>query len=315
MKYLITGVSGFVAGHLIEAILKKDSQAEIIGIDLSEPIDDAICRLIRFIKVDLSIISGLIKCLEMMQPQFVIHLASSSSVAHSWRHPIETFKNNSVIFLNLLEAVKQVNSDIRILAVGSSEQYGVVSVERIPLKETEPSNPVSPYAVARVAQENMALVYARGFKLDIVATRSFNHFGPRQDSKFVLSSFAKQIAEIKKEKRDPVISVGDLNVIRDFSDVRDVVNAYFSLLDKGIAGEIYNVCSGRGKTIGDCLTQLIGIADIKCEIQKCEDLVRPVDNPVIVGDNAKIKKQTGWSPEISFENSLCDMYEYWLSKI
>jgi GDP-4-dehydro-6-deoxy-D-mannose reductase len=161
----------------------------------------------------------------------------------------------------------------------------------------------------------MASVYVKGFKMDIVITRSFNHFGPRQDDRFVLSSFAKQVAEIKKGNREPGIHVGDLSIVRDFTDVRDIVKAYLSLLDKGIAGEIYNVCSGTGRTIKDCLNLLIEIASVRCEIQKTEDLIRPIDNPVIVGDNTKIKELTGWSPGILFEVTLRDTYEYWMSKM
>jgi GDP-4-dehydro-6-deoxy-D-mannose reductase len=319
LNYLITGASGFVAGHLIEAIFKNDPQAQVTAVDRSEPdyyfIDKAIKNSIRFAKADLLVIANLVKIFETAKPHFIIHLAASSSVAYSWQKPVESFKNNLNIFLNLLEAVKQVNPKTRILSIGSSEQYGVVSTDKIPLKETESPNPVSPYAVARVAQEHMASVYVRGFKLDIVITRSFNHFGPRQDDRFVLSSFAKQVAEIKKGKRKAAIYAGDLSIIRDFTDVRDVVKAYFSLLNNGISGEIYNVCSGVGKSLKDCLYTLIRIADIECEIKREEELIRPVDNPIIIGDNTKIKEKISWSPETPFEITLRDTYEYWMSKI
>lgn len=319
MNYLITGASGFVAGHLIEAIFKNDPQAQVTAIDLSEPdyyfIGNSIRNSIRFAKVDLLVVEDIIRILETTKPHFIIHLAAFSSVAYSWQKPIETFKNNFNIFLNLLEAVKQVNPETRILSVGSSEQYGIVSIDKIPLKETEPPNPVSPYAVARVAQEYMASVYVKGFKLDIVITRSFNHFGPRQDERFVLSGFAKQVAGIKKGNRKPVIYAGDLSIIRDFADVRDVVKAYLSLLNNGISGEIYNVCSGVGRTLEDCLHSFIQIAGIECEIKRAEELIRPVDNPIIIGDNAKIKERTDWSPKIPFEITVSDLYEYWMSKI
>jgi len=319
LNYLITGASGFVAGHLIEAIFKNDPQALVTAVDLSEPdyyfIGNSVRDSIRFAKVDLLVIDDLIRILEMANPYFIIHLAAFSSVAYSWKKPIDSFKNNLNIFLNLLEAVKQVNPEPRILSVGSSEQYGVVSVDKIPLTETEPPNPISPYAVARVAQEYMASVYVKGFKLDIVTTRSFNHFGPRQDERFVLSSFAKQVAEIKKENRKPVIYVGDLSIVRDFTDVRDVVKAYLSLLNNGISGEIYNVCSGIGRTLKECLYGFIQIAGIECEIKKAEELMRPVDNPIIIGDNTKTKERTGWFPETPFEITLRDTYEYWMSRI
>jgi len=319
LKYVITGASGFVAGHLIEAIFKDDPEALITALDLSEPdysfIDPSLRKSIQYSKADLLSMNDLIKILELSGAHFVIHLAAYSSVAYSWQKPIECFNNNFNIFLNLLEAVKKVNPVIRVLSIGSSEQYGIVTADKIPLKESEPPNPVSPYAVARVAQEYMAAVYVKGFNLDIVSTRSFNHFGPRQDERFVLSSFARQVAEIKKGMRKPVINVGDLEIIRDFTDVRDVSKAYLSLLRKGSPGEIYNVCCGTGKKLEDCLIFLIEIAGIKCKIQKSEELIRPVDNPIIIGDNAKLKKETGWVPETPFETTLHDLYEYWMSKV
>lgn len=319
MNYTITGASGFVAGHLIEAIFKNDSNAQITALDLSEPdysfIDPSLRNSIRHANVDLLSMNDLIAIFEASKPDFIIHLAAFSSVAYSWQKPIECFNNNFNIFLNVLEAVKKATPETRILSVGSSEQYGIVSADKIPLKETDSPNPISPYAVARVAQEHMASVYVKGFKLDIVSTRSFNHFGPRQDERFVLSGFAKQVAEIKKGIRKPLINVGDLNIIRDFTDVRDVSKAYLSLLDKGTPGEIYNVCIGIGRKLADCLNLLIEIAGIQCKIQTSEELIRPVDNPIIIGDNTKLKEETGWVPETPFEITLSDLYEDWLSKI
>ena len=319
MSYLITGSSGFVAGHLIEHIFRNDDEAVITCMDLIEPdysfLDEEMLSSISFIKSDLLSINDLLKTLESAHPRFIIHLASFSSVAYSWQHPIESFINNSNIFLNLLEAVKAVDPCIRVLSVGSSEQYGIVTPEMLPLRETAPQNPVSPYAVARVAQEQMGSVFAHGFNLDIVNTRSFNHFGTRQNERFVLSGFARQAAEIKKGRQKPVIRAGDIRIIRDFVDVRDVVKAYLLLLSKGTSGEVYNVCSGTGRTIEECLNALIGIADIRCDIRKSDSLVRPVDNPVIVGDNGKINSRTGWSPEISFESGLTDLFEYWMARL
>jgi GDP-4-dehydro-6-deoxy-D-mannose reductase len=319
VSYLITGASGFVAGHLIEHIFRHDSEAVITCLDLIEPdysfLDGKMLGSISFIKADLLSMSDLLKTLESARPRFIIHLASFSSVAYSWQHPIESFMNNSNIFLNLLEAVKAVDPCIRVLSVGSSEQYGVVIPEMLPLREAAPQNPVSPYAVARVAQEQMGSVFAHGFKLDIVSTRSFNHFGPRQAERFVLSGLARQVAQIKKGRQEPVIRAGDIRIIRDFIDVRDVVKAYLLLLRRGTSGEVYNVCSGTGRTIAECLDMLMRIADIRCEIKKSDSLVRPVDNPVIVGDNGKINSRTGWSPEISFEAGLTDLFEYWMARL
>lgn len=315
MIYLITGASGFVGGHLVEAILKEDPESQITVIDLKEPdyyfIEKGLRHLVRFMKVDLTESDEVMKAVKRAEADFVIHLAAFSSVTYSWQNPVDCFKNNANIFLNLLEAVRCVSSKARILSVGSSEQYGIVDKTRIPLKETASFNPISPYAVARVAQEHMAGVYTKGFHLNIVSTRSFNHFGPRQDDRFVLSSFAKQVAAIKKKVQAPVIKVGDLSVVRDFIDVRDVAKAYLALLKKGETGEVYNVCSGVGRSLKNCVDMLIKVAGIECEIKKTIERTRPVDNPVIVGDNAKIRNTTGWFPQIPFETTLKDLYRDW----
>lgn len=319
LNYIITGASGFVAGHLIEAIVEADHNAVIFGLDLTKPSYSFLERetrsSIRFIQANLLDYPDVVSAINTAQPHYIIHLAAFSSVAYSWQNPIMSFNNNLNIFLHLLEAVREVKAKCRILSVGSSEQYGNVPPHLIPLRETDPQNPVSPYAVARVAQEYMLAVYVKGFHLDIIATRSFNHFGPRQDDRFVLSSFAKQIAGIRKGLREPLIHTGDLGIIRDFIDVRDVAKAYIALLRKGICGEIYNVCSGSGKNLGDCLHRLIALAGIECEITRDQELIRPVDNPIIIGDNTKLRKATGWTPEIPFETTLRDSYQYWLSNL
>lgn len=318
MNYLITGASGFVGGHLVEAILKEAPDAQITVMDLKEPdyffLERNVRCSVRFIKVDLTESDEVRKTVKKSEADFIIHLAAFSSVAYSWQNPVDCFKNNANIFLNLLEAVRHEGPKARLLSVGSSDQYGTVDKARMPLKETEPFNPTSPYAVARVAQEHMVGVYTKGFNLNIVSTRSFNHFGPRQDDRFVLSSFAKQVAEIKKTAQAPVINVGDLSIVRDFVDVRDVVKAYLSLLKKGETGEIYNVCSGVGRSLKDCLNMLIRVAGVECEVKKTMERTRPVDNPVIIGDNTKIRNITGWSPQIPFEATLRDLYQYWESK-
>jgi GDP-4-dehydro-6-deoxy-D-mannose reductase len=318
LNYLITGASGFVAGHLIEAIFKAETNPIVTSVDRIEPdyffLEHDKRQLINFFKSELMNKADIEKILEEARPDVVVHLASFSSVRNSWIHPITSFNNNLNIFFNLLESVKYVNSKIRILSVGSSEQYGIVPADRMPIKENEPLNPISPYAVARVAQENLAKVYINAFKLDIVITRSFNHFGSRQSEAFVLSHLAKQIAEIKTGRRRPVIEVGDTDIIRDFTDVRDIVMTYRSLIENGVSGEIYNVCSGIGRSIKDCLHKLIELSEIQCETSKDENLLRPLDNPVIIGDNTKLKNNIGWFPHIPFETALHDLYKFWLSK-
>ncbi|MBN1354266.1 MAG: GDP-mannose 4,6-dehydratase, partial [Candidatus Omnitrophica bacterium] len=198
----------------------------------------------------------------------------------------------------------------KILSVGSSEQYGIVSRGSLPLVEKSPLNPISPYAVARVAQEEMSIIYTRGYNIPIICTRSFNHIGPRQSDVFAVSSFAKQIVEGRKGKRDKIIC-GNLDVVRDFIDVRDAVCAYDLLLHKGKPGDVYNICSGRGHKLSDVLglLQKIGVTRMPVEVNSA--LIRPMDNPIIIGSCAKLKKDTGFKAKYDISVSLGDMIDYW----
>jgi len=264
-KYLITGFSGFVAKHFLEFLEKQKIPAFVLGIDIHLPefnIDEFNFIQCSFEQADLLNKDQVDSIIYQFQPNYILHLASFSSVAFSWKAPVASFTNNTNIFLNLLEKVRVMNLNCRILSIGSSEEYGNVKKEDIPLDEEQVVNPISPYAVARVSQEMLSKVYVDGYGMDIIMTRSFNHIGPGQKDIFVISSFAKQLLEIKKYNKAPEITTGDLSIIRDFLDVRDVVKAYYSLFRKGRRGEIYNVCSGNGSTIEQVirkLSQILGI--------------------------------------------------------
>ncbi len=316
MKYLITGASGFVAGYMIPLILDREPSAQILGISRNVlqvpfPSDERVTLQ----AIDINDRAALQSEVEAFAPHFIIHLASSSSVRYSWDYPTTSFQNNTNIYLNLLESVRQSGLSCRILSVGSSEQYGVVSPDAVPLSEEFPVNPVSPYAVARVAQEMLSKVYVSGFELDIVMTRSFNHFGPGQRDSFVLSSFSKQLAEKKRDQDLSPMRVGALSVIRDFLDVRDVVQAYFLLLNHGTTGEVYNVCRGEGHSLHDILGLMKEISGVACNAEVNPELLRPIDNPVIVGDRSKIQREVGWEPSYSLEESIRDMFHYWEERL
>jgi GDP-4-dehydro-6-deoxy-D-mannose reductase len=208
-----------------------------------------------------------------------------------------------------------MNLDCRILSIGSSEEYGNVEEGDLPLDEEQALNPISPYAVARVSQEMLSKVYVDGYGMDIIMTRSFNHIGPGQKDIFVISSFAKQLLEIKKYNKAPEMATGDLSIIRDFLDVRDVVKAYYWLFKKGRKGEIYNVCSGIGSTIEQVIRKLLQILEIHVTTKVNASLIRPNDNKVIIGNNKKIKVEIGWEPTYSLEQSLKDILEYWNKRI
>jgi GDP-4-dehydro-6-deoxy-D-mannose reductase len=219
--------------------------------------------------------------------------------------PLESFLNNTNIFLNIAEIVRHNKINCRILSVGSSEEYGNVQETDIPLKEDMLLHPSNPYAVARVSQEMLSKCYVDAYKLDIILTRSFNHVGARQRTDFAIPSFAKQISDgVKQGQKEIKLFTGDISIIRDFIDVRDVVNAYFALLKDGKTGELYNVCSGNGHSLKDIVDIFAKIFDIQVVTETDPQRIRPIDNKIIVGSFEKIKKHTDWKPQIKLEESL-----------
>jgi GDP-4-dehydro-6-deoxy-D-mannose reductase len=193
--------------------------------------------------------------------------------------------------------------------------YGRVLERDLPLRETHPVQVLNPYAAARAAQEQLTKIYCDNYHLPVLSTRSFNHIGPGQDARFVVSSIAKQVAEIARGKRDPVLTIGDGSIIRDFIDVRDVVRAYLALLERGRTGEVYNVCSGTGRRIADIAAALLSIGGVSAPIRTSAELMRPLDIPFIVGSGEKILDETGWHPQIPFEESLKGVYDYWYNRL
>jgi len=318
-KYLITGFSGFVSRHFLELLDKQEEAVGVLGIDLHEPqFDISGFHHVKcgFERLDLLDKEKMQNAIYQFQPTYIIHLAAYSSVSFSWKNPILSFQNNTNIFLNLVECVRLLRLNTRILSVGSSEEYGNVTDREMPLREDMPLKPLSPYAVARVSQEMLSQVYANVFDVDIVISRSFNHVGPGQKDIFVIPSFAKQLAEgfMRGAKKLEVVT-GDLSIIRDFTDVRDVVKAYFMLLKKGRKGELYNVCSGRGASLSDILKIMSDYVGVEVERRIHANFVRPQDNRVIIGSYTKIQNEVGWKPAIPLEKALEDVVEDWRERI
>jgi GDP-4-dehydro-6-deoxy-D-mannose reductase len=320
-KILITGISGFVGGHFVHCLTTHHPDLEIHGISRSRPAWDfvpAIPELVHnshFHKADLMDIPKIKTLIEEIQPDYIVHLAAQSSVAESWKTPVDSFMNNTNIFLNIIDTVRLNDFSARVLSVGSSEQYGVVSEKDLPLDEKSPQKPANPYAVARVAQEQLARIYAEGYGLDICCTRSFNHCGPGQSDRFVVSSIVRQFVRIARDTQEPVIHIGNGAIVRDFIDVRDVVMAYYLLLTKGKRGEVYNICSGTGRAIHEIVATLSDLLDISVKIKQEQTHIRPIDNPMIVGNNQKIRSELGWHPVIPFEQTLQSMYDYWCKRL
>lgn len=312
-KYLITGASGFVSKYFLDYLNENNIKASVLGIDMEFPefsTNNFRSIHFNFKKINLLNKQDVAEAIKAFKPDYILHLASYSSVAYSWKNPVESFTNNTNIFLNLIEEVRRNNIKCRILSVGSSEEYGNVKEEDLPLVEHSNLVPVSPYAVARVSQEMLSKVFIKGFDMDIIMSRSFNHIGPGQKDIFVISSFAKQLIEFKEGKRKSIVT-GDPFIVRDFVDVRDVVKAYYMLFKKGKKGEVYNICSGAGVSLQTIMNKMADILDITIHPEIDTELIRPDDNKKIIGSNEKIKRETGWKNDIPLEKSLVDVLKYY----
>jgi len=313
VRVLITGITGFVGSHLAELALARG--AEVWGScrwrSKTENIDHMRDRL-HLVECDLRDLSSVQHLVEQAAPDYIVHLAAQSFVASSWHAPAETLYTNSVSQVNLLEAIRPRRENAaRFLAIGSSEEYGMVFDDELPIKETNPLRPLSPYAVSKVTQDLMGYQYFQSYRLPIVRTRAFNHEGPRRGDVFVTSNFARQIAEIEAGKRSPVILVGNLKARRDYSDVRDIVYGYWRLLD-----DVYNLCSGRAWAIQDVLDFLLQHSQVRdIAVREDPSRLRPSDVPVLLGDPTKIQRKVGWEPKIPFEQTLVDLLAYWRQRL
>lgn len=312
-RMLITGFSGFVSRHFLNYLVENNLSYEVLGVDVNPPKfameDYAPTLAMSFEQVNLLDKEAVEDMIATFRPDYILHLASFSSVAYSWQHPADCFMNNTSIFLNVTEALRKHDlCDCRLLSVGSSEEYGDVKKEELPLQEDMPLVPVNPYAVARVSQEMMAKVLADSFGMQIMLTRSFNHMGPFQDERFVIPSFVRRILDIAESgAKSGEIETGDTSIVRDFVDVRDVVRAYYRLLLDGKAGEVYNICGEKGVSLAEVVDQIADIVGVSVTTCVNPDFVRPGDNQVVIGSAEKIRQDIGWTAEIPLRQTLMDM--------
>jgi len=307
MKSLITGISGFVGHHLTNYLLKNNHQ--VFGFDKNKTeINKA-----KIFQADILNKEQISSIIEETKPDYIFHLAAISSVVKSIEMPELTMDINVNGTKNILDACIKANINPKILIVTSAHVYGIP--KQIPIKEDHPLQPNTPYAESRVKQEKLALDYQKKHNLKIIISRSFNHTGPGRQPEFVCSDFAKQIAEIEKNLREPVINVGDISVKRDFTDVRDIVKAYLLAVEKCIPGQIYHICSARFYSIKQILDILLSMTKTKIEIKQDQNKLRKAEIPILIGDNSKFIKQTGWQPEIPMETTLKDILDYWREKI
>ncbi|MDI3534980.1 MAG: GDP-4-dehydro-6-deoxy-D-mannose reductase [Thermosediminibacterales bacterium] len=307
MRTLITGVSGFVGEYLAEYLLTKN--VEVHGTVKDKNISSY--NNIKTHKMDITNRQQVAEVITEVKPDCIFHLIAQSSAAYSWKHPQLTINVNTIGTINLLESIRETGLNPRLLLVGSSEEYGFVKPEDIPIKEEQELRPGNPYAVSKIAQNMMGKVYQRAYDMDIIMIRAFNHIGPKQSPTFVVSDFAKRIAEIEKGKREPVLMVGNLEAERDFTDVRDIVRAYYELFKKGEKGEIYNVGSGKSYRIQYILDILLSLSTVDIEIKTDPNRLRPSDVPILRCDNTKLVNLTAWKPRYTIEQTLRDVLNYW----
>jgi GDP-4-dehydro-6-deoxy-D-mannose reductase len=314
MRVLVTGIGGFVGAHMA-GFLHRRQDVEVIGIVKgTEPAPLAL-PAVRVMVADLEDADATDAAIAEARPDRVVHLAAQSSVRASWDDPVGTFRANVHGLIHVLEALRRREWSPRVLVVGSADEYGCARAEDLPLREDAPLRPASPYAASKVAQGFTALQYALSLRMHVIRTRTFPHTGPGRSELFAESSFARQAAEIQAGRRPAVLSVGNADEVRDITDVRDVVRAYWKLLERGEPGEVYNVCSGTGVPLREIAARLLALAGVRAEVRVDPALLRPADLPALVGDNSRLRRATGWEPRIGLQQTLRDLLDHWRARV
>lgn len=316
-KVLVTGVTGFVGSHLAEFLLKR-KDVRLYGIIRWRSKTENIVHIkdkLKLYECDIRDASSVREVISEIKPDKIFHLSAQSFVPASWNAPAETLITNILGELNIFEACRHLKINPYIQIAGSSEEYGMVHKSELPVKETNPLRPLSPYAVSKVGQDLLAYQYFMNYKMKIIRTRGFNHTGPRRGEVFAESNFAKQIAQIEKGVQEPTIYVGNLEAKRDYTDVRDMVQGYWLAVKRCKPGVVYNICRGKAYSIKTVLDILLSYSNSKVKIKRDPARLRPSDVPILIGDNSKFIKQTGWSPKIPFEQTLKDLLQFWREKL
>ncbi|MGD0034323.1 GDP-mannose 4,6-dehydratase [Paenibacillus illinoisensis] len=313
MRALITGIRGFVGTNLEKELYQHGY--EVWGTTRKScPITDSTASFSRIIPVDYSSEEEIMSIINEIKPTEIYHLAGQSSVKISWDNKVDTLEVNIISTVRLLEALRksEMAQTTKLIMIGSSEEYGAIDNGNVAIKEEDILRPISPYGVSKAATSLLFQQYVRVYELKLVYARPFNHIGPGQGMGFVTSDFAHQIAKIEKGILEPVISVGNLEAQRDFTDVRDIVRAYMLLAQKGDVGEIYNISSGEPLSIRYILNVLLSLSYRKdIEIQRDENKMRPSEFPIYIGNSSKIRDHIGWKKEYSIKQSLQDILNYW----
>ncbi len=314
MRWLITGADGFVAGHLLPHLLEQETDAQVFGMVWRHAPQNCWPKdhtRLQVLPGELTDAQSIAQVVEQARPEIILHLAAASSVAQSWLDPEPAYRTNVLGQLHLLESARSMKTMPKVVIASSAEIYGRDGHDGKPISEEAPLRPLSPYAVTKAAQDLQAGQYYAAHGLPTVRLRLFNHTGPGRPPHFVASSFAQQLAEIERGLREPVIHVGNLDVARDFTDVRDIARAWRLAALHGRPGEAYNVCSGRPTPIRRILDILLEETDIKVEVRTDAELLRTGEIQSLYGNRALFSKTTGWQPEIELEQTLIDLLQWW----
>lgn len=307
---LVTGATGFVGGHLIHELRTK-TDWEVVGLARSE---SKFSSDVRILRCDLRDPDAIEKVVARYKPAYVFHLASQSYVPQSIASPADTLQNNILGQVHLLEALRTAGNSPVVLVVSSGEVYGGVTEDELPIREDQPFRPRNPYAVSKATQDLLGYQYFVSHGLRTVRVRPFNHVGPGQDDRFVVAAFARQIVEVERGRIEPTILTGNLDVERDFLDVRDVVKAYRLLAEVAPAGEVFNVASGRPRKVGDILDKLVRISGVDIEVARDPARIRQGEASVVFGDASRLQERTGWRPEVDLGTTLADTLDWWRSR-
>ena len=311
MKILITGAGGFVGKHLLKKLIELNY--DVVAINRSY---NAFLKSLNIpvYEIDILDFDTVFNCMKKEQPDVIIHLAAQSNVAISWNEPILTVNSNIEGSLNVYKAFFEVNPKGKFINIGSSDEYGLTAKEGIDLTEDMICRPQNPYSISKHCTETILLQLAKKDKVNVISTRSFNHFGPEQNKGFVVSDFTSQIAQIKKGLMKNTIYVGDLSASRDFLYIDDIVNAYIVMIKCNLSTGVYNVSSGKAIKIEDILKKLIQIADIDVEIIIDEKKFRPAEVKRFIGNSDKLKSLTDWDVLVNIDTGLKKTFDYWMNK-
>lgn len=312
MKALIIGGGGFVGPYLVRHLV-NDLGYEVTVTKIEK--ENLVSDIAQVVNLDILNKEQISEVLNAQRPDYIFHLAAQSSVAYSWKNPSLTIDVNVKGCVNVLDAIRDLDFKPRTLLIGSGEEYGHIREGECPITEENNSRPGNIYAATKACQNMLGKIYADAYGMDVMMVRAFNHIGPNQTPMFVVADFCKQVAEIEKGIKEPVMYVGNLTAKRDFTDVRDVVKAYALLVKEGKRGETYNVGTGHALAIQEILDTIISMSDKSIEVKVDPDRLRPVDVPIIEPDIRKINECTGWKPQILLSQTLKETLEYWRGQL